>query len=126
LLTEVERVCDRIAVVQRGRIIASGTVAELLGGERHVRLQLAGLQSAAQDVLARAGAVADDEPAGARKQLWYSVPASLDIPQLVHDLVNAGVAIYAVEPQRATLEQRFLELLAPENTHVGDRSTDPA
>ena len=33
LLTEVEQVCDRVAVVSRGRMIASGTIEELVGGE---------------------------------------------------------------------------------------------
>ncbi len=126
LLTEVERICDRIAIVERGQIIASGSVAELLGEDELVRLQLACVDSAARDVLARAGALREHGAQNASDPSWYRVPALQDIPQLVRNLVAEGVAIYAVEPQRATLEQRFLELLTPEHSAVRNRITDPS
>jgi len=44
------------------------------------------------------------------------------VPQLVAELAAAGAAIYAVEPARSTLEERFLALHAD----TDDRSTDAA
>ncbi len=41
LLGEVERLCDRVAIVNRGRVIAAGSLAELLG-EQAVRLRITG------------------------------------------------------------------------------------
>jgi len=130
LLTEVERVCDRIAVVDRGRVVASGTVAELLGRGPETRLLLGNVGPAAAALLARAAAhraaaaTALDLPPEAA---WYAVSAPLDaMPPLVAALVHAGAAVYAVEAVRATLEERFLELLREENADDRRRLADPA
>ena len=42
LLEEVEHVCDRVAVIDRGQTIATGTLAELIGQQSSVRLQVVG------------------------------------------------------------------------------------
>jgi ABC-2 type transport system ATP-binding protein len=52
LIGEVERVCDRVVILDRGRVAASGTLAELLG-QRELRLQLT-------DVPPRAGPAGRD------------------------------------------------------------------
>ena len=43
LLEEVEHVCDRVAVIDKGRTIATGTLAELVGQQSSVRLRVTGL-----------------------------------------------------------------------------------
>src|SRR5712692_10383651 len=55
LLTEVEHVCDRVAVIDRGRVIAIGTLAELLGATHKVRLRVEGLGSAGEVEMRRFG-----------------------------------------------------------------------
>src|SRR4051812_11659749 len=52
LLTEVERVCDRVAIVDRGRVLAAGRLDELLG-EPAVRIRASGLPA---DAATRLGA----------------------------------------------------------------------
>jgi ABC-2 type transport system ATP-binding protein len=90
LLGEVERVCDRVCVVDRGRVVAQGTVDALTGGEtRGVRVR------------------SDD---GWRE---YDV-APAKIPSLIARLVADGVRIHAVEPKQMTLEDRFLALVRHE------------
>ncbi len=106
LLSEVELVCDRVAVVDRGRVIALGTIPEIVGETRSVRLRLENPDSAIEAVLQRHGAVE-------RSNGWYIVreiwPGA--IPELVTDVVRAGGRILAVEPGQPTLEDRFLQLL---------------
>ncbi len=106
LLTEVEQVSDRVAVIDKGRVIASGTIDELRGGQHAIRLRLGGLGPEGQALLQRAGTVEIE-------QEWYTVRgiAPEDVPRLVSDLVAAGARIYAVEPRRQSLEDRFLQLL---------------
>ena len=116
LIGEVERVCDRVVVLDRGRVAASGTLAELLG-RREVRLHLTALGADGQARLAAAGPV---ERAGE----WFTVglPAEGDgttVPDLVRDLVAIGVRVHAVEPARISLEERLLGIL---RAGAGDRS----
>ncbi|CCH87771.1 Copper transport ATP-binding protein [Modestobacter italicus] len=108
LIGEVERVCDRVVILDRGRVAAAGSLAELLG-QREVRLELTAVPPAAQDRLAAAGVV---DAAGD----WVTValPADDDgtaVPDLVADLVALGVRVHAVEPGRISLEERLLGIL---------------
>jgi ABC-2 type transport system ATP-binding protein len=108
LIGEVERVCDRVVILDKGRVAASGTLAELLG-RREVRLRLGGLTPAAEQRLAAAGPVTRDGD-------WLAVALSADedavtVPDLVAELVALGVRVHAVEPGRISLEARLLGIL---------------
>jgi len=119
LIGEVERVCDRVVIVDRGRVLASGSLAELLG-RRELRLHVTGLTAAAQARLAQTGQV---ERAG--DWLTVALPADDDatVPALVRDLVSLGVQVHAVEPSRISLEERLLGIL---RTGSADPEADPA
>ncbi|WP_309229522.1 ABC transporter ATP-binding protein [Blastococcus sp. TML/M2B] len=107
LIGEVERVCDRVVILDRGRVAASGTLTELLG-QHEVRLHLTGLPATGEARLAAAGRVE-------REGDWFTVafPADDDttVPDLVRDLVGLGVRVHAVEPGRISLEERLLGIL---------------
>ena len=108
LIGEVERVCDRVVILDRGRVAASGTLAELLG-RRELRLQLTDVTPAAQARLAATGPVE-------RVGDWFTLalPADDDgtaVPDLVRDLAGLGARVHAVEPARITLEERLLGIL---------------
>jgi ABC-2 type transport system ATP-binding protein len=111
LIGEVERVCDRVVILDKGRVAASGTLAELLG-QREVRLRLAGVEGRAEQRLAAAGALT-------RSGNWFTVQLASDddgvtVPDLVRDLVGLGVRVHAVEPVRISLEERLLAVLRHE------------
>ncbi|WP_285580378.1 ABC transporter ATP-binding protein [Herbidospora sp. NBRC 101105] len=108
LIGEVERVCDRVVILDRGRVAASGTLAELLGG-RELRLRLEKVTSEAEERLRRAGPVHRDG------DLFTVVDLDVDvIPDLVADLVALGVRVHSVEPGRVSLEDRLLDILGSE------------
>ena len=111
LIGEVERVCDRVVILDKGRVAASGTLAELLG-QREVRLRLDTTDSRAEDRLRAAGALT-------RSGDWFTVQLASDddgvtVPELVRDLVGLGVRVHAVEPARISLEERLLGILRHE------------
>jgi ABC-2 type transport system ATP-binding protein len=122
LLTEVEQVCDRVAIIDRSRVIALGTLDELRGVEHVVRVRAAGDRSIIVRAASHFGEVA---PEGE----WYTV-RGLDatcVPDLVAALVRAGARVFAVDPVSQSLEDRFLQLLG--GTHddrVDDCPPDPA
>src|SRR5579883_2241080 len=61
LLTEVEYVCDRAAVIDHGRVIAIGAISELLGAARSVRLRVSGLSAEGEAALRACGEVSHAE-----------------------------------------------------------------
>jgi ABC-2 type transport system ATP-binding protein len=108
LIGEVERVCDRVVILDKGRVAASGTLAELLG-RRELRLRLDGVHPAAEARLAAAGRLT-------RSGETFIVELAADpdtttVPDLVADLVDLGVRVHAVEPARISLEERLLDIL---------------
>ena len=108
LLSEVEQVCDRVAVVDHGRVIAQGTMDELLGGTA-VRVRVAGLAQADKNKLASFGRI-DDEG----DQLTFTSLGAERVPELVAMIVSLGGRVYEVAPRHQTLEDRFLQLLEDE------------
>jgi ABC-2 type transport system ATP-binding protein len=112
LIGEVERVCDRVVILDKGRVAASGTLAELLG-RREVRLRLDGVDAEAERRLAAAG-----DLTSSGDSYTVALPAGRDaehdtttVPDLVADLVALGVRVHAVEPGRISLEERLLGIL---------------
>ena len=108
LIGEVERVCDRVVILDQGRVAASGTLAELLG-QREVRLRLDTADGRAEARMRAAGSLT-------REGDWFTVQLASDddgvtVPDLVRDLVGLGVRVHAVEPVRISLEDRLLAVL---------------
>jgi ABC-2 type transport system ATP-binding protein len=84
LLSEVELVCDRVAIIARGQLVKAGTPEELAGpGGVEVETE------AGVEVFAGAGRE--------------------DAPRIVAELVGAGERVYRVEVRHSSLEDVYLE-----------------
>jgi ABC-2 type transport system ATP-binding protein len=111
LIGEVERVCDRVVILDHGEVAASGTLAELLG-QRELRLRLGDVGAAAEARLTATGTLHREG-----EEFTVALPAGDDgttVPRLVADLVALGVRVHAVEPTRISLEERLLGILRHE------------
>jgi ABC-2 type transport system ATP-binding protein len=106
LLTEVERVCDRVAIVDHGRVLASGRIDDLLG-EATVRLRATELSVDALDSLRRFGTV----DVGDDGWLTFTGLEPDRVPDVVAAIVSAGGRVHAVDAGRATLEDLFMRLV---------------
>ena len=84
LLSEIELVCDRVAILDGGRVVTEGTPAEL-SRPRGVEVETAG---------------------GVRR---YDEAGREDVPGIVAELVAAGEEIYGVRALASTLEDVYLE-----------------
>ena len=113
LLDEVEKICDAVAIVDHGRVVMQGSLAELKGDRQTILIGSSdGVR--VQALLAAHPAVrsATGTPEGIRVTLRPGFPmtaedAAADINRF---LVEAGLAVHRVEPKRASLEERFLEI----------------
>ena len=112
LLDEVEMICDAVAIVDRGRVVMQGSIADLArGGEQTILIATSDEERALAllgENRAVASAVAETE--GIRVRLRPDVEAEPAADDLGRRLVLAGLAIRRFEPARASLEQRFLEI----------------
>jgi ABC-2 type transport system ATP-binding protein len=113
LLDEVEKICDAVAIVDHGRVVMQGSLAELKG-DRQTILVGSSEGVRVQALLAAHPAVcsARKNPEGVRVLLRPEFPmtaedAAADINRF---LVEAGIAVHRLEPAHASLEERFLEI----------------
>src|SRR5438552_3149533 len=109
LLDEVEKTCDHVAIVDQGKVVVQGAVAEIAAsGDPTV---LIGIDDAAtaRRVLAGDPRVVKVDEEGA-ELLRITLSDGLGPAEINRALVTAGVAVSRLEPARATLEEKFLEL----------------
>jgi ABC-2 type transport system ATP-binding protein len=112
LLDEVEKICDHAAIVDRGKVIAQGPIAELASGGAGARNELI---VGVDDVELALGTLEGSELVreARRSDEGLRVVLSGDpssAAQVNASLVRAGVAVMRLEPVRHSLEQRFLEV----------------
>ncbi len=115
LLDEVEKICDHAAIVDRGKILMQGAIAELAGGgARHELIVGVDDPVRALEVLQGSGSVrqAQRSDEGLRVTLGDGADASpvAGAAAVNAALVQAGLAVSRLEPVRHSLEQRFLEV----------------
>jgi ABC-2 type transport system ATP-binding protein len=108
LLDEIEKTCDAAAVIDSGRLIASGSIASLVaGGERELDIGC--------DDPSLARYVLDGHPSVTAMHetpdgLLVTLAGEDGAAELNAELVRAGVAVFRLAPVRESLERRFLEM----------------
>ena len=120
LLDEVERTCDAVAIVDRGRIIRQGPIDELVrtAGARIVRLDCSD-PAAAGRLLERSGITAGvtlGEP-----MLTVTLPSGASretVAEVNRRLVEGGISVYGLQEVHATLEDWFLSV----TSRLGEQS----
>jgi ABC-2 type transport system ATP-binding protein len=113
LLQEVELVCDRVAILDRGQVLRHGTMAEVTAhrADADVRLVVAGAEAAVR------AALTDLPNAGLLPLEAHEFAIVLHgadqvaIDRLVDRLRSGGVSLVSMVRTRQTLEQAFLQIL---------------
>ena len=113
LLSEVELMCDRVAIIHRGRTLASGPVRELLERFEGDRLLFRARPAAAAAARLAAFGASDVETSAAGDLVSARVDPAR-VPDALRDLVGAGVDVYAVERPDSSLEDAFLQITGGE------------
>lgn len=109
LLSEVEQICDRLAIVIRGRVARVGTLAELLESQDRFVITAKGIDAIMFEGSQQNGFIK------------ITVPA-LTQRRTIEKIWLAGGEVIAVNPIRRTLEDLFVELA---NQNGGGHEVDP-
>nr|MBL8410653.1 ABC transporter ATP-binding protein [Dechloromonas sp.] len=103
-MEEVEAICQRIAIIDQGRVLVEGTLDDILHSPEPV-LELHLEQPMPAAIAARYQAIATT-PLGYRLQLG----SSAELPRLLDDLAAAGCAVRDLSLGQHNLEQVFMRL----------------
>jgi ABC-2 type transport system ATP-binding protein len=114
LMSEVEDLCDRVAIVSRGRVIHEGALDELIASSAG-RYELRTTDDAAAAAVAR-GAEGIRDVVAAERGMTFSGEERA-VAALSLELAQAGIGLQALVPRTATLEELFFRLTegAPED-----------
>jgi ABC-2 type transport system ATP-binding protein len=125
VLSEVEQLCERVAILRHGRVVADGATKDLLGGEGRlfIRFDTPAESDAARRVLGSAGVIV--QPADEDPLLGSLVAAAAaDASGLARRLGEAGLYPAELTVRRPTLESVFLELTRDEEPGDEQASRD--
>ncbi len=132
ILSEVEATCERALVIDRGQLVAEGTIEELRARQNSsaLSLRVRDPNAGAEAAIARISGlslqrVSADAGSPDRRTLHVALSDALDaeatIEALVRALTEAGIGIHALVPEQASLEQVFSSLTAHEKASAGAR-----
>ena len=105
LLTEVEQLCTRLAVLRQGRKVFEGTVADTRSATRRVRLRVSDFDHAVR-LLTERHLITE-----ARDGSLVTPAPGVETDELVRALVGQDLAVFEIAPQEQTLEAFYLGLV---------------
>lgn len=110
LLSEIEMICDRVAVINKGRIVAEGKLEEMLARTVGVELQVEGQTPRMMEELSALG----QNLYVNGRLIRISLNEGIDISALAEAVVKNGGRLYSLRPGQASLEDLFIDLIRNE------------
>ena len=107
LLSEVEMICDKVAILKEGRLLKEGAVSDLTRQSHEYRLEL---RTVLEDYLAVLGSNTTDLD-GDRRRFRVKVNNVEDLDRIIDLLRDRKIGIDAILPERESLEDLFLKTL---------------
>ncbi len=115
-LSDVERICDRVAIINKGEIVTQGHLDELLAGGR-IEITASGVN----EQLASRFRVDDNLVSVKGDRLIVDVSDDNSPNSVIEAIISNGGTVISVIPRRIRLEDLFLESVAEDNKLKGRR-----
>ena len=112
ILSELEEICDRIGIIERGQFVFSGSLEEIrprLGIQSKVRVKVVGDESRAVELLTALPQIQQVETVGDYLSVTFREGAASD-GLIARTLVNGGVDLVYLQPEQLKLDEAFLKL----------------
>ena len=107
MLSEVEITCDRVAFIKFGQVLQVSRLQNLVEGELTVQIRARNLTAEVAAGLRRwSSQVRQDDD-----HLSLTLSSEADLPAINRYLVEEGVEVYALQPQRISLEDLFIQIV---------------
>ncbi len=106
ILSDVEAMCDRVAILREGRVVECGSLRELLRGDvLSTEITLAGAPDDLAEAFEREGKRVSKRP----DALVVGVSGDAEVSDVLRRALDAGATVVEVTAQRETLEELFLK-----------------
>ncbi|MEM0984253.1 MAG: ABC transporter, partial [Planctomycetota bacterium] len=119
VLRDVEAVCGRVVIINRGRVLADGEpdrLAQQAGGSREVLLECRGIEPLVLETLSGVDRVTTETLPDGWLSLRVASRSSEDLRgTLMHAITNAGGEVRSLHRDAASLDGVFSQLLASED-----------
>lgn len=117
LLSEVEMVCDRVAIVNYGKVLTQGKLRDLLG-ERELDLQVDSVSDELKESLSSRWRIVRQFGGS----LTLAISSEEEANEVARLVIDSGAKLYSLTPSRRSLEDLFVETLGEGE----ERSSKPA
>jgi ABC-2 type transport system ATP-binding protein len=107
LLGEVEITCNRVAFIKDGEVVETRQLNDDVEEQTTISIRAANMTAESINGLSKWSRSVRTEG----ERLVLSVSSGSVVPEIVRYLVASGAAVFAVTPQRLSLEERFLEIM---------------
>ena len=114
LLSEIEMICDRVEILNKGKIVRSGSIDDLVKDGTGWRFSVRNLPSELD--LSRFGV--EIEGSGPDVEILMESGAPAQLNELIDRLRAAGVTILSIERHRRSLEAGFIEIIEREGYQI--------
>jgi ABC-2 type transport system ATP-binding protein len=106
ILPEVEQICDRIVIIDRGRLVRAGRLQEMLDTGDRVELVADRITEEVEQAAVARGVVVEHGPQGVRIVLHAAGKR-----EMAEALWSAGCDVVSINPLRSSLEEVFLKVV---------------
>lgn len=128
ILSEAQQVCDRVLIINKGKIVAEDSPAQLqsrLSGAQRISLRVRGEQDGLTAVLQRIAGI-NGINAGGDGSFELDIVAGADPrPEIARSVVNAGMDLLELRPVGMSLEDIFLQLTREESSEANAIDEQP-
>lgn len=122
ILSDAELICDRVAIVNHGRLVAQGDMNKLLGTKvKDIEVVLSGLRpQTLEGVRTKAKKVLEREG-----DTLVIMEHEEDVDALVRQALGEGARLVSMTPRRETLEEYFIREVSKRPDHRVEAATEP-
>jgi ABC-2 type transport system ATP-binding protein len=106
LLSEIELVCDRVVIIDRGRIVREGQLAALLN-RKELEVRVSGVTPELLTTLSARYQMVEQHDG----LLVLAIEGAESIPDIAECVVNAGARLYGLSERKGSLEDLFAEVV---------------